>query len=299
MQTKSWRRRSACPPGNPRRRRTAPCSVDRPIRAALAGSRRLGSWIWLACTAHPARAPRDPARGSTAPRRQSRSRSRMPACQHKAVICRSCKVCGTVRPAARKSRAFRAFHTVQRRPFARQRLRRLDRLAWRGAYRQNNLGPQRAPPSAATGQRSADVCHRRCVCLAAAAVETSRPDRSLRRTQPCGSFMAKWRLPSGGKGLKRELLWETRVRMPKQIWYWTPPTTHLRGPNEQRRPPVARHGVHSPRRDRTITESSTNSNDSEWVAEVGVEPTHCCQYWILSPARLPIPPLGQAGGRLY
>src|SRR5580692_784805 len=22
----------------------------------------------------------------------------------------------------------------------------------------------------------------------------------------------------------------------------------------------------------------------------GIEPTHCCQYWILSPARLPIPP---------
>jgi len=42
----------------------------------------------------------------------------------------------------------------------------------------------------------------------------------------CGSFMAKWRLPSGGKGLQRELLWETRARMavPKPgYWFalWT------------------------------------------------------------------------------
>jgi hypothetical protein len=26
------------------------------------------------------------------------------------------------------------------------------------------------------------------------------------------------------------------------------------------------------------------------VPTEGIEPTHCCQYWILSPARLPIPP---------
>jgi hypothetical protein len=42
----------------------------------------------------------------------------------------------------------------------------------------------------------------------------------------CGSLMAKWRLPSGGKGLQKELLWETRVRMsvPKPgYWFalWT------------------------------------------------------------------------------
>jgi hypothetical protein len=33
------------------------------------------------------------------------------------------------------------------------------------------------------------------------------------------------------------------------------------------------------------------------VAEVGVEPTHPCGYWILSPARLPVPPFGQAEPR--
>ncbi len=26
------------------------------------------------------------------------------------------------------------------------------------------------------------------------------------------------------------------------------------------------------------------------VGGEGIEPSHCCQYWILSPARLPIPP---------
>jgi hypothetical protein len=37
----------------------------------------------------------------------------------------------------------------------------------------------------------------------------------------CGSFMAKWRLPSGGKNLQKELLWETRVRMPvPKPGYW-------------------------------------------------------------------------------
>jgi hypothetical protein len=37
----------------------------------------------------------------------------------------------------------------------------------------------------------------------------------------CGSFMAKWSLPSGGKNLQRELLWETRVSMPvPKLGYW-------------------------------------------------------------------------------
>lgn len=27
------------------------------------------------------------------------------------------------------------------------------------------------------------------------------------------------------------------------------------------------------------------------VPKAGIEPAHCCQYWILNPARLPIPPL--------
>ena len=31
------------------------------------------------------------------------------------------------------------------------------------------------------------------------------------------------------------------------------------------------------------------------VAEVGVEPTHPCEYTILSRARLPVPPLGHIG----
>ena len=35
------------------------------------------------------------------------------------------------------------------------------------------------------------------------------------------------------------------------------------------------------------------SRKKKVVPEVGLEPTHCCQYWILSPARLPIPPLRQ------
>jgi len=41
-----------------------------------------------------------------------------------------------------------------------------------------------------------------------------------------GSITAKWTLPSGGAGLKRDLLWETRVRIPvpqKAFWFalWT------------------------------------------------------------------------------
>ena len=41
-----------------------------------------------------------------------------------------------------------------------------------------------------------------------------------------GSITAKWTLPSGGAGLKRDLLWETRVRMPNPVpafWFalWT------------------------------------------------------------------------------
>ena len=34
-------------------------------------------------------------------------------------------------------------------------------------------------------------------------------------------------------------------------------------------------------------------HSSAWVAEVGLEPTRPCGHRILSPARLPIPPLGQ------
>jgi len=42
----------------------------------------------------------------------------------------------------------------------------------------------------------------------------------------CGSFTAKWKLPSGGARLGQDLLWETRVRMPVPLagyWYaiWT------------------------------------------------------------------------------
>lgn len=42
----------------------------------------------------------------------------------------------------------------------------------------------------------------------------------------CGSFMAKWRLPHAGALLNRDLLWETRVRMPvprAAFWFalWT------------------------------------------------------------------------------
>lgn len=36
-----------------------------------------------------------------------------------------------------------------------------------------------------------------------------------------GSFMAKWKLPSGGRGLGKDLLWETRARIPKPLLgYW-------------------------------------------------------------------------------
>ncbi|MET0386136.1 MAG: hypothetical protein ABW321_09275 [Polyangiales bacterium] len=42
----------------------------------------------------------------------------------------------------------------------------------------------------------------------------------------CGSFVAKWRLPTGGAKLQRDILWETRVRMPVPrpgFWFalWT------------------------------------------------------------------------------
>lgn len=36
----------------------------------------------------------------------------------------------------------------------------------------------------------------------------------------CGSFMAKWPLPQGGKLLGKDLLWETRVRMVTPPYYW-------------------------------------------------------------------------------
>jgi len=37
----------------------------------------------------------------------------------------------------------------------------------------------------------------------------------------CGSFVARWRLPNGGSLLQRDILWETRVRMPvPRPGYW-------------------------------------------------------------------------------
>lgn len=37
----------------------------------------------------------------------------------------------------------------------------------------------------------------------------------------CGSFVAKWRLPAGGKHLQHDILWETRARMPSpRPGYW-------------------------------------------------------------------------------
>ena len=35
------------------------------------------------------------------------------------------------------------------------------------------------------------------------------------------------------------------------------------------------------------------SKESAFVPEAGVEPARYCYHWILNPARLPIPPLGQ------
>ena len=35
------------------------------------------------------------------------------------------------------------------------------------------------------------------------------------------------------------------------------------------------------------------------VPKVGIEPTRDCSHWILSPARLPIPPLRQNGLQIY
>lgn len=35
------------------------------------------------------------------------------------------------------------------------------------------------------------------------------------------------------------------------------------------------------------------------MPEKGIEPPHCCQYRILNPARLPVPPLRRIGSRLY
>ncbi len=37
-------------------------------------------------------------------------------------------------------------------------------------------------------------------------------------------------------------------------------------------------------------------NRSFFVPKVGIEPTRHCCHWILSPARLPIPPLRQLSG---
>ena len=35
------------------------------------------------------------------------------------------------------------------------------------------------------------------------------------------------------------------------------------------------------------------SKESAFVPEAGIEPARYCYHWILNPARLPIPPLGQ------
>lgn len=36
----------------------------------------------------------------------------------------------------------------------------------------------------------------------------------------CGSFMAKWKLPSGGSRLGQDIVWETRVRMVTPPYFW-------------------------------------------------------------------------------
>jgi hypothetical protein len=50
-----------------------------------------------------------------------------------------------------------------------------------------------------------------------------------------GSFMAKWHLPTAGALLRHDVLWETRVRIPKPVqgyWFalWTAGTTWSQGP---------------------------------------------------------------------
>jgi hypothetical protein len=50
-----------------------------------------------------------------------------------------------------------------------------------------------------------------------------------------GSFMAKWHLPSGGQELGHDVLWETRVRIPRPVqgyWFalWTAGTVWDKGP---------------------------------------------------------------------
>ena len=45
-----------------------------------------------------------------------------------------------------------------------------------------------------------------------------------------------------------------------------------------------------PRRMRKNAFQTCNTGRCRTLPTEGIEPTHCCQYWILSPARLPIPP---------
>jgi hypothetical protein len=50
-----------------------------------------------------------------------------------------------------------------------------------------------------------------------------------------GSFMAKWNMPKAGAALDRDMLWETRARIPKPVqgyWFalWTAGTSWSRGP---------------------------------------------------------------------
>jgi hypothetical protein len=53
-------------------------------------------------------------------------------------------------------------------------------------------------------------------------LSTSQADVSVNaHNAGCGSFMAKWKLPSGGSRLGYDVVWETRVRMPKPLAaYW-------------------------------------------------------------------------------
>ena len=43
-------------------------------------------------------------------------------------------------------------------------------------------------------------------------------------------------------------------------------------------------------RERVSRRTMCNAGRYRTLPTEGIEPTHCCQYWILSPARLPIPP---------
>ena len=62
----------------------------------------------------------------------------------------------------------------------------------------------------------------------------------------------------------------------------------LRGPADVRR--RSRGSATLPRHTRKNAFQSCNVGRYRTLPTEGIEPTHCCQYWILSPARLPIPP---------